>query len=1206
MAKLFICFAQQDKEFAARLQARFEDGHGEVSGTTSQAMTVGSADVEKEIEAADAFILIVSPSVRSDVWNHEIAHASELGKQLIAITRSDAKNIPGIFDQRNCVSFHEETDEKFAESFDRLLDVLDPPPMNFESVYSGELQYIRARRGTDADVRETLIGLALSGGGIRSATTNLGILQGLSRMRILPMVDYLNTVSGGGYIGSCLSALLSLNKQAHDDPDAARRTDFTSGKPLFTTEWENFPFRADKTQPQGGPSGDTEPGGLTGKAQVKHLRTHGNFVMARQGLFARETMRGIGSLLTGVVYHLAIVLLAIFLVSMLYMGTAQWLVPPPGLNAAMNFVPKGNGEGVGKVPAAGSELTVIEIEKKTLRNGETSNLFERSTEVTGPTLSYHLGQKGRVFRDSLSGLFGIEARGEPLLYGLGLGLVIALLGFAWLCRAFVVSFKEGSSPKKGESQEDAFERRVLWWLFSGTILAVGSVVAWIRWSNGHQEDGVLWLFLPFTVFLGARAGTIALHMIPRWAPSLWKRQFRSLLGSFQALMTYGVLLSLGFAVLPMVIYALAEHGPAASVAEAVGAALSLVATRLLATRAPGTGQGPVAGFKAGLLNFALALTVALFALCIVLLFSSLVLTHGLNPWWALLVVTLVFGGMGCAVNFNKLALHYFYRDRLIETYLRTEVDNGHGRMVERHNATEMPLSQLHGTRPGSSIWGSTAPYHLVTTAINLAGSRDLTRKDRKSGYFLFSKLFCGSPQTGYRRTSKYRDNETKLARAMTISGAAVSSGMGYHTFFAQAFATTLFNLRLGYWLENPNRPSCLEKKETMTFWPLWLIKEMFTATRASDRLVNLSDGGHTGDNVGIYPLLQRRCKIIFACDAEADPNLRFGSFTEALRHAYIDEGIDVDIDLRMLRPDPQTGHSQKHCAIGRIRYPDREDQASWLVYLKSSLSGDEPEPVLNYAREHASFPHETTADLFFDDAQFESYRALGVHMVESTFGTWMSPEILAKLQGSHYPEKFRRTAPPQGKLLDEREVWRRLQFLHSPFQAVDSQEFREMTDALIELERLFLNDPELKEYYAQCYHERPLPPDFQESRVLTKLDQICMIQTQLMEQVFFALRLDRYANAPDNGGWMNLFRRWGRSQLFKDRFEQIKDTFSVDFVDFYVNFVKNCPAIEARPVPHPWDTKDGKGIFLDPGRVNVPRSRFEADENMESSSDSVR
>ena len=56
--------------------------------------------------------------------------------------------------------------------------------------------------------KSELFGLAFSGGGIRSATFNLGILQGLAQFRLLPRIDYLSTVSGGGYIGSWLATVI--------------------------------------------------------------------------------------------------------------------------------------------------------------------------------------------------------------------------------------------------------------------------------------------------------------------------------------------------------------------------------------------------------------------------------------------------------------------------------------------------------------------------------------------------------------------------------------------------------------------------------------------------------------------------------------------------------------------------------------------------------------------------------------------------------------------------------------------------------------------------------------------------------------------------------------------------------------------------------------------------------------------------------------
>jgi hypothetical protein len=120
--------------------------------------------------------------------------------------------------------------------------------------------------------------------------------------------------------------------------------------------------------------------------------------------------------------------------------------------------------------------------------------------------------------------------------------------------------------------------------------------------------------------------------------------------------------------------------------------------------------------------------------------------------------------------------------------------------------------------------------------------------------------------------------------------------------------------------------------------------------------------------------------VIIACDAEADPNSAFGSLTEALRQIYIDENIRVEIDLDRLRPDPVTKRSASHWAIGQISYP--ENAVGYLLVLKASFVGgaDDSEPVKNYRQAHPEFPHETTADQFFDDDQFESYRELGEHV----------------------------------------------------------------------------------------------------------------------------------------------------------------------------------------------------------------------------------
>jgi hypothetical protein len=66
--------------------------------------------------------------------------------------------------------------------------------------------------------RAQLVGLAFSGGGIRSATFCLGVIQALARLRLLRAFDYLSTVSGGGYIGAWLSTLIFRSRRGRTVP----------------------------------------------------------------------------------------------------------------------------------------------------------------------------------------------------------------------------------------------------------------------------------------------------------------------------------------------------------------------------------------------------------------------------------------------------------------------------------------------------------------------------------------------------------------------------------------------------------------------------------------------------------------------------------------------------------------------------------------------------------------------------------------------------------------------------------------------------------------------------------------------------------------------------------------------------------------------------------------------------------------------------
>lgn len=73
-------------------------------------------------------------------------------------------------------------------------------------------------------------------------------------------------------------------------------------------------------------------------------------------------------------------------------------------------------------------------------------------------------------------------------------------------------------------------------------------------------------------------------------------------------------------------------------------------------------------------------------------------------------------------------------------------------------------------------------------------------------------------------------------------------------------------------------------------------------------------------------------------------------------------------------------------AVGRIQYYDGGPDGA-IIYLKSSMMGDEWPDIRQYADTHPDFPHETTADQFFDENQFEAYRHLGYKVVAKMVGT---------------------------------------------------------------------------------------------------------------------------------------------------------------------------------------------------------------------------
>jgi hypothetical protein len=199
---------------------------------------------------------------------------------------------------------------------------------------------------------------------------------------------------------------------------------------------------------------------------------------------------------------------------------------------------------------------------------------------------------------------------------------------------------------------------------------------------------------------------------------------------------------------------------------------------------------------------------------------------------------------------------------------------------------------------------------------------------------------------------------------------------------------TLFNARLGWWLGNPGDAGDQTFQRPYPRFAVGpMLAEAFGLTDENKRYVYLSDGGHF-ENLGLYEMVLRRCHLIVVSDAGCDPNCDFEDLGNAIRKIRIDLGVPITLRQVLIYPRSLV-EPGKYCAVGTIQYSCVDGAAAEdgvLLYLKPAFYGAEPVDVLNYARTNQTFPHETTADQWFSESQFESYRMLGRYVIEETLG----------------------------------------------------------------------------------------------------------------------------------------------------------------------------------------------------------------------------
>jgi hypothetical protein len=141
--------------------------------------------------------------------------------------------------------------------------------------------------------------------------------------------------------------------------------------------------------------------------------------------------------------------------------------------------------------------------------------------------------------------------------------------------------------------------------------------------------------------------------------------------------------------------------------------------------------------------------------------------------------------------------------------------------------------------------------------------------------------------------------------------------------------------------------------------------------------------------MALYELIRRRCRFIVLSDAEEDPKFKLEGIGGAIRKCRDDFGVVIDLNIEALEPIGDPAVSRLHYSLGTIIYPG-ETQCGKLLYIKSSVTGDEPVDVIEFRKRHSEFPHTSTVDQFFDESHFESYRALGHHIASEVFSVDMA------------------------------------------------------------------------------------------------------------------------------------------------------------------------------------------------------------------------
>ena len=318
-----------------------------------------------------------------------------------------------------------------------------------------------------------------------------------------------------------------------------------------------------------------------------------------------------------------------------------------------------------------------------------------------------------------------------------------------------------------------------------------------------------------------------------------------------------------------------------------------------------------------------------------------------------------------------------------------------------------PDGKLHAEpRPYSALYqlSHSQPPHLpkflICAAVNIS-DYGATATGSNVGGFVFGADEIGGPVTYPMSTPMYeaavgrRARDFTLPSAMSISGAAISPSMGKMSRPPLRFLLALLNVRLGVWIPNPRRILLADelgdrydrqladdgKRQAFPInpRPSYLLREMFGRNHLDARFIYVSDGGHY-ENLGLVELLRRGCTTIWCVDASGEAIDTFGTIADAVAIARSELAVDIDIDPRVMAPDPKATGSAARFVRGThvvcpIRYHD--GTVGTLVLIKAGVPEDAPVDVLQAHRRWKSFPCDPTSNQLYTAQRFDAYRSLG-------------------------------------------------------------------------------------------------------------------------------------------------------------------------------------------------------------------------------------